>query len=47
MPFQQLRKGAARFKRRALREGPDAKNGYDKLAAGCPLMSRRAKCRRI
>ena len=43
MPFQQLRTGTGRFKRRASREGPDAKNGYDKLAAGRPLMSRRAK----
>ena len=43
MPFQQLRTGTRRFRRRASREGPDAKNGYDKLAAGRLLMSRRAK----
>ena len=43
MPFQQLRTGTGWFRRRALRERPDAKNGYDKLAAGRPLMSRRAK----
>ena len=42
MPFQQLRTGTGWFRRRALRERPDAKNGYDKLAAGRPLMPRRA-----
>ena len=43
MQFQQLWMGTGWFRSRALRDGPDAKNGYDKLAAGRPLMSRRAE----
>ena len=43
MQSQQLWTGTGRFRSRASREGPDANNGYDKLAAGRPLMSRRAK----
>ena len=38
MPFQQLRTGTGRFRRGALRDGPDRKNGYDRLAAGRPFM---------
>ena len=43
MSSQQLRMGTGKFKRRALREGPDVENGYHKLAAGRLLMSRRVK----
>jgi len=28
IPFQQLRTGTGRFRRRASREGPDARDGY-------------------
>ena len=43
MQFWQLRIVTGRFRRRASREGPDAKNEDDRLVAERPLISQRAK----
>jgi len=44
IPFQQLRTGAGRFRRRASREGPDAKNGYGQAGGRTPADVAEGEC---